>query len=503
MDELLLGVDIGTMSSKAVLARPDGTVVATATRQHTLSLPHPGWAEHDAEAIWWYDVRSLIAEMARVGGKAIRAVCASGIGPTFLPADATGTPLRPAILYGIDTRAESQIRYLNRQIGAERILARCGSPLTSQAIGPKIFWVRRQEPVVWARTRRWFMANSFVVHRLTGAYVLDHVSASQSPPLYDLHRRDWITEWVREVCPDLELPHLVSPGEIAGTVTPEAARATGLPAGIPVAAGTIDAWAEATSVGVRAPGDTMVMYGTTMFVVEVVDRPVVDRRMWASIGVFPGTLNLAAGMATSGALTGWVRDLAGGVPFETLLAEAAASGPGAGGIVALPYFAGERTPLFDPDARGVIAGLTLRHGRGDLYRAMLEGTAFALRHNLEVMRAIGGGGRRLIAVGGGTRGDLWTQIVSDVTGRPQEIPRQTIGAAYGDALLAGHASGLVSPESTWATIDHVVTPRDEVRRLYDDLYDRYRALGQTTRRTQHRLAALQRRAERIREETDR
>jgi xylulokinase len=232
----------------------------------------------------------------------------------------------------------------------------------------------------------------------------------------------------------------------------------------------------------------MLMYGTTMFVVEVVEQPRVDARLWASTGVAPGTYNLAAGMATSGALTGWVRDISGGVPFPRLVEEAAALPPGAEGLVVLPYFAGERTPIFDTEARGLILGLTLRHGRGHLYRAMLEGTAFALRHNFEVM---GEGARRLVAVGGGTRGGLWTQIVSDVTRQPQELPAQTIGAAYGDAWLAGIAAGLVSRDHDWTTIAGRVEPDSEAAAVYDRLYEVYRSLYPATREQMHALAALQ------------
>ena len=216
------------------------------------------------------------------------------------------------------------------------------------------------------------MASSFLVRRLTGEYVLDHHSASQCDPLYDLAAEGWIEEWAALVAPGLALPRLLWPGEQAGTVTAAAAAETGLREGTPVATGTIDAWAEALSVGAVNEGDTMLMYGSTMFIVEVVPQTVGDPRLWLTAGVLPHTRTLAAGMATSGSLTGWLQGIAGGVPFETLLAEAAASPPGAHALVTLPYFAGERTPLFDPRARGVVIGLTLSHQRGDLYAHCLR-----------------------------------------------------------------------------------------------------------------------------------
>ncbi len=491
MSALLLGIDIGTSSSKGVLARPDGTVVAVATRPHELSLPRSGWAEHDAETVWWADFAEICAELLPQAAAPIAAVCVSGIGPCLLPADAAGQPLRPAILYGIDTRATREIEELTAHYGADTLLARGGSLLTSQAVGPKLAWLRRHEPEVWARTRYFFMANSFIIHRLTGEYVLDHHSASQCDPLYDLQENHWIEDWAEDVAPGLPLPRLLWPAEVAGTVSAAGAQATGLPAGTPVVAGTIDAWAEAASVGVLEPGDLMLMYGTTMFLVEVVTQPRPHRALWSTAGVFPGTYSLAAGMATSGALTAWLRDIAGGLPYETLVGEAAAVPAGAEGLVVLPYFAGERTPIFDTQARGVIAGLTLRHGRGHLYRALLEATGYGIRHIFEAMRDAGGGGRRLVAVGGGTKGGLWTQIVADVTNRPQILPGETIGASYGDALLAAVGVGLAAPDGAWNPPAAVVEPDPATRAVYDTLYAIYRDLYPATRSAAHALAALQ------------
>jgi len=491
MSTLLLGIDIGTSSSKGVLARPDGEVVAVATRPHDLSLPRPGWAEHDADAVWWADFMALCAELLPQADGPVGTVCVSGIGPCLLPADSMGRPLRPAILYGIDTRATREIEELTERYGAERILSRCGSLLTSQAVGPKLAWLRRNEPSVWAQTRYMFMASSYIVHRLTGEYVLDHHSASQCDPLYDLKENRWIDEWAEELAPGLPLPRLLWPAEVAGTVGRAASELTGIPVGTPVAAGTIDAWAEAASVGVLDPGDLMLMYGTTMFMVEVVTEPQPHPGLWSTAGVFPGTYSLAAGMATSGALTGWLRNIAGSPPYETLVEEAAQVRPGSDGLVVLPYFAGERTPLFDPMARGVIAGLTLSHGRGHLYRALLEATAYGVRHILETMREAGGGGKRLVAVGGGTKGGLWTQIVSSVVGRDQVLPAETIGASYGDALLAAIAGGFAEEGTRWSRAAAVIEPDPRTEDTYRKLYTVYRDLYPATRSVVHTLAEMQ------------
>jgi xylulokinase len=488
---LLLGVDIGTSSSKGVLTTPDGTVVATAVREHSVSRPHPGWAEHDAREVWWEGFAAVTGELLpHAGDEPVAAIGVSGIGPCALPATAEGEPLRPAILYGIDTRAVTEIEELTARYGAETIVERGGSPLTTQAVGPKLAWLRRHEPRVWERTRRLFMASSYLVHELTGEYVLDHHSASQTSPLYDSREHAWIDDWAREIAPGLELPPLAWPGEVVGTVTAPAATRTGLAAGTPVIAGTIDAWAEAVSVGVTRPGDVMVMYGTTMFLIEVLAERRTWPGLWGTVGVTPGTYDLAAGMATSGAVTDWLRRLTGAA-YEELIDEARAAGPGAGGLVMLPYFAGERTPLFDPDARGLVLGLTLDHERGHLYRAALEGTAFGVRHNLEAMRSAGGEAGRLVAVGGGTKGGLWTRIVSDVLGRAQVIPSVTIGACYGDALLAARAAGLSDGED-WNPPAGTVEPDLAAGKVYDELYAVYRGLYPATRDAAHSLAALSR-----------
>ncbi|HEY8582039.1 MAG TPA: FGGY-family carbohydrate kinase [Capillimicrobium sp.] len=492
--ELVLGLDIGTSSSKAVLARPDGTVVASAQRAHGLSLPRPGWAEHDAEAIWWADVLALCDALVPQARGALAGVCVSGIGPCVVPCDAALRPLRPAILYGIDMRAGAEIDELERRYGPERILERAGSALSSQALGPKLLWLQRHEPEVWQRAAGWYMASSYAVARLTGEYVLDHHSASQCAPLYDLAAGRWDEAWAAETAPGVPLPALAWPWDPVGTVTPDASRLTGIRAGTPVMAGTIDAWAEALSVGARRPGDLMLMYGSTMFMIGVLDRPRVHAGLWGTAGATPGSWSLAAGMATSGTLTDWVRRLAGEQDFDALVEEAAAVEPGAHGLLALPYFAGERSPIFDPRARGVLAGLTLTHQRGHVLRAVYEATALGVRHNIAAYAGAGFDIGRVIAVGGGTKAPLWTQIVSDVTGLTQQVPGETIGAAYGDALLAAVGAGLASPEDDWATIVGEVKPQPAHEPLYDELFTLYLELYRATAGVAHRLAALQERA---------
>jgi xylulokinase len=307
-----------------------------------------------------------------------------------------------------------------------------------------------------------------------------------------------------EIAGHVPLPRLAWPGQVVGQVTPHAARACGLRAGTPVTGGTIDVVSEALSVGVSAPGDMLAVYGTTACLYLILEEVVAHPALWPLPHGVPGQQSLVAGMATTGALTRWFRDqfasqeraaqAAGGPNAYAALTEAAAQvPPGSEGLVMLPYFAGERTPLMDAQARGVIAGLTLAHGRGHLYRAILEATAYGLAHNAEVMRSAGAHPQRVVAAGGGTQSDLWLQIVSDVTGWTQELPAQRIGACYGDAFWAGLATGqveLADLHGAWVQIERGFAPDPARHALYQQYYGVYRDLYRHTVEDVHALARL-------------
>jgi xylulokinase len=489
--DLLLGIDMGTGSTKGVLVDAAGSVIASETVAHAMNLPKPGWAEVDAEGLWWREVcevsRKLTAQLPP--GGVLSAMCVSGVGPCLVLCDADLKPLRPAILYGVDTRATAEIAMLTAELGRDAILDQAGTLLSSQAVGPKLEWVYRHEPEVFAKAAGWYGSNSYVAAKLTGEYVMDHHTASQCDPLYATRDFDWNVSWAKRICRHLPLPRLVWPSDVVGTVRPDAAEATGVPTGTPVVAGTVDAYSEAFSVGVRHPGDQMLMYGSTMFLVQVIDEYYSDPTLWTTAGVEPDSLALAAGTSTAGSLIGWLQSVTGGAPFDELMAEAAEVPPGSEGLLVLPYLAGERTPVFDPQARGVVAGLTLRHGRGHLFRAAYEGISFGIRQILERFDDAHTG-TRTVAVGGGLRSPVWAQAVSDITGRPQLVPEQAIGASYGDALLAAIGTGLVARDTDWARIEREITPNPANRARYDDLYTTWRELYPATREQVHRLAGL-------------
>jgi xylulokinase len=481
-----LGIDIGTYESKGALVASDGRILASAARPHKMLVPQPGWAEHRAEEDWWEDFSAISRELiakSRIAPDEIRAVGASGIGPCVLPVDAAGAPLSNAILYGVDTRAAREIEDLNASIGADVIFERCGNALTSQSVGPKILWLKRNRPDVYTQAHKFLNSTSFLVHRLTGRFIVDHYTAANASPLYDAEALNWTRELAPEIAGLEQLPELAWSTEIAGAVTARAAEETGLAAGTPVIVGTIDAAAEAVSVGVLAPGQMMLMYGSTIFTVLIAEARVRDDRLWWAPWLFPGQHAALAGLATSGALTHWFRDqLARDLQPETampvLAAEAAASPPGSGGLVFLPYFSGERTPIHDTHAKGVWFGLNLTHRRGDMYRALLEGIAFGTNHVLETYRDAGVSPEAIHAVGGGVRNNVWLQATSDISGFQQTLLKSNLGASYGDAFLAALAVGDVDAGAItgWNPVSDQIKPKAERKAIYARQYGIFREL---------------------------
>jgi xylulokinase len=489
--DYFLGVDIGTFESKGVLVDANGTIAASAARPHRMLVPQPGWAEHRAQEDWWGDftfiVKRLLSETG-IDPSDIKSVGTSGIGPCMLPVDADGEPLMHAVLYGVDGRAALEVEELTRRIGEETLIARCGNALTSQSVGPKILWLKRHHPDIHAAAAKIVSCATFLVQKLTGACVMDHFTAASFSPLYNAEEQCWDTRLAPDIIEMERLPKLVWSTEIAGHISAKASLETGLAEGTPVIAGTIDAAAEAFSVGVTDTGDMMVMYGSTIFIILLSDRRITDPRLWHAPWLFPGLHAVMSGLATSGTLTHWFRDqfareLEPANAFAVLAQEAEQSPPGSHGLVFLPHFSGERTPLHDPHAKGVFFGLNLTHRRGDLYRALLEGIACGTRQIFETYTQAGTTPLRVMAVGGGTKNAIWSGATSDATGFTQLIAEKTIGASYGDAFLAALGIGAVDlgDIARWNPIAREIVPQPspQIARQYDiyrKLYARTRDL---------------------------
>ncbi|MEX2536633.1 MAG: FGGY-family carbohydrate kinase [Trueperaceae bacterium] len=504
----LLGIDIGTYSAKGVLVHPNGTVRASHTVEYELSIPKPGWAEHDADAIWWNSFKQIAQKLCASDGvdpKEVAGVGCSAIGITMLPVDVQGYPLRASVLYGIDTRAHREVKELTELFGSDEIVTHSGSPLSANSVGPKILWFRKNEPELFERTHKVLTASSYLCLKLTGNFIIDSYSAQGFAPLFDVDNQRWNPAMAEPICPLELLPTLHGATDIVGTVTEIAAAETGLAPGTPVIAGTVDAAAEAISIGATADGETMLMLGTTAFITQILNERRQHSGLWSARFLVPNTFALSAGMATSAALTRWFKDNfghsektaedSGGTNAYQALAEQASEVPvGSSGLVVLPYFSGERAPINDVRARGLILGLTLSHSRGHLYRALLEGVAYAIRHNLEVMDSIGASPRRLIAVGGGTKNALWLQIIADCIGRPLFVPATTIGASFGDAYLAGVGVGVFDDFDTlsnqWIVSDKIVEPDLENHEIYSRYFDVYLRSYEKLKDEMHVLADL-------------
>jgi xylulokinase len=504
----LLGIDIGTYESKGVITTLEGELVTMQVNPHKMDIPRAGWAEHDAEKVWWGDFVAVTKKLLAASGikpEDILGVGISAIAPDLLPVDKDCKPLRSGgILYGVDTRAAAEIDELNTKIGEDVIFKATGNMLSSQAVGPKVLWLKKNEPETFKKAYKFVTASSFIIARLTGNFVIDHLTASFWVPLYDIEKKTWSKELCKDIVEPERLCDILWTPEVAGRITREAAALTGLAEGTPVNAGTADAASEAVSVGVVTPGQMMVMYGSTIFMFAVTPRTVTDKRLWCCDYVFEGTSSLGMGMATSGSLTRWFRDKlapdlaaaeeAGGENAYSVLVKDAENIPaGSEGLLVLPYFSGERTPINDPRAKGLFFGMTLAHSRAHLFKATLEGMGYGVRHHMDVMRAMNAEPKEIIAVGGGTKNKIWMQAISDICKVPQKVPALTMGASYGNAFLVGLGIGVFKSYTdinNWIKDVRHVQPNPAVADIYDKYHYMYLDLYQNTKDLMHKMYDL-------------
>lgn len=472
---LLLGIDVGTSATKAVVLDPAGRIVAHAERPVELVSPQPGWAEEDPGQ-WWDNVCSLCRELPIEG---VGAVGVSGMVPAVVLLDGEGRLLRRSIQQN-DARAGIEVEELRTALRRARVLERTGSAVTQQSVGPTARWLARHEPEAWRETRAILGSYDYVTHRLTGSLGVERNWALESG-LYDLE----LGAFADDLCaasgidPAL-LPPVRRADELVGGVCAAAAAATGLREGTPVAAGAADHVASAFAAGLVSDGDLLIKLGSAGDILLASDEVLVDERLYLDYHLVPGKYLPNGCMATSGTFIRWFqRELAGGAPLEALDAEADAAGAGAGGIVALPYLLGEKTPINDPAARGAFAGLHLGHGRGHLFRAVLESTAYGFRHHLDVFAERGRVPRRVRVTNGGARSGLWKQVVADVTGCTLEALAPQGGSELGAAFAAGIGVGAFG---SWSEIDRFVdvveaiVPDAAAHARYDELYPAYREL---------------------------
>lgn len=471
-----LGLDVGTTGVKGLVIDDRGGMVAVASAAHDLHSPRPGWAEEDP-ADWWAGVCAVSRELvARVpgGARAIAAVAVSGMVPAIVLLDGAGTPLRPSIQQN-DARAHAEVDELRAALDQQAVLARTGSATTAQHAGPRLRWLQRHEPEVWARARQVLGSYDYIRLRLTGEARLELNWAVESG-LWDVHRAAWVPAYLEAAgLTEAMLPPVGRPHEAAGRVSAAAAEATGLAVGTPVAIGSADHVASALAAGLTRPGDLLLKFGGAGDILYCADRPHVDPRLFLDAHDVPGLWLPNGCMAASGSLVKWLLAEVFGLPAESapleeLDRQAAALPPGARGLICLPYFLGEKTPIFDPLARGVFVGLTLGHGRAHLFRAVLEAVIFGFRHHVEVLEASGLQIGRVFATNGGVRSGLWRGIAADVLGREVTSFPEHPGSALGAAFVAGMHAGLFDD---WGAIERFLAAR-RVERPDPRRHERYR-----------------------------
>ena len=463
------GLDVGTTGVKAIAISPDGSVLATAERSYPLSTPYPGWSEQDPED-WWSAAESALAEVG--AGRELAGIGLSGQMHGLVALDADERVIRPAILWN-DQRTATECEEIEDRLGRARLIELTGNRALPGFTAPKLLWLRRHEPDSYGRIRHVLLPKDYVRLRLTGEHAIDVADASGTL-LLDVAGRRWSDEVLDALeIPLAWLPPVLESPAISGTTA----------TGVSVAAGAGDCAAAALGVGVDRPGPASVVLGTSgvVFAALPAYRPDDQARAHVFCHAVPGTWHAMGVMLSAAGSLQWLRDtIAPDMSFEALVAEAATWRPGAEGLVFLPYLQGERTPHADPDARGAFTGLQLRHNRGALVRAVLEGVAFGLRDSFDILRGLGIEVSSARASGGGARSELWLRICASVLDVPIERTVAEEGSAFGAALLGGVAGGVFTDVSKAVAAavqtKDVVEPDAEWARVYSEQQHRYRAL---------------------------
>ncbi len=486
----LLGIDVGTGGTRAVLIDEAGRVLGAATAEHAeMASPELGWAEQDPND-WWRATCVAVAECFTDAGATraeVSAVGLSGQMHGLVLLDAAGEVLRPALIW-CDQRTEEECRAITERVGAKRLIELVANPALTGFTLPKIWWVRAHEPEIWSRVRSIMLPKDYVRFKLTGARATDVADASGTL-LFDVVNRRWSAEMLKESDLKAEiLPEVFESQEISGLVSKEGAAASGLREGTPVVAGAGDQAAGAVGMGIVEPGNVSATIGTSGVVFAATSNPVVEPRgrIHTFCHAIPGRWHVMGVTQGAGLSLRWFRDqFGGGASYDALMKEAVQAPAGADGLLWAPYLMGERTPHLDPNARGALVGLTAQHTRAHVIRAILEGVAFSLRDTFTIFRELSVPVKSIRLGGGGARGSLWQQMQADIYGTPVDLVAAEEGAAYGAALLAGVGAGAWrSVEAACETAVHVakrVEPITKNVELMNRRYEEYQKLYPTLR----------------------
>ncbi len=486
----VIGIDIGTGGTRAVLVDETGEVLASAIYEHVpFASPQNGWAEQDPHD-WWGACKQALGELlkkSKVSPDEIAAIGLTGQMHGAVLLDENDEVLRPALIW-CDQRTGEECRILNETIGEKRLVELTSNPALTNFTLTKLMWVRTHEPEIWKRFRRFLLPKDYVRLQLTGVRAIDVAEASGTLLLDVAHRR-WSTEMLEATQLDAScLPELFESQEVVGKITARAAAETGLKEGTPVVAGAGDQAAGAVGMGIVRAGDVSATIGTSGVVFAATDKPFLDPggRLHTFCHAIPNRWHVMGVTQAAGLSFRWFRDTFGvegelhGDPYDNLTEEAARIPAGSDGVVWTPYLMGERTPHVDPDVRAALIGLSASHTRGHIVRAILEGVAFSLKDTLTIFNELGVPVRDIRLGGGGARSPLWRQIQADVYGKPVSLLAAEEGAAYGAAVLAGVGAGL------WSSVDEacaaivriasVVEPEPKATAKLQQHYKTYRAI---------------------------
>ncbi len=504
----LLGYDVGTSGSKGVIIDLKGKVLASATTVHDVEYPKPSWAEQDADTVYWGEFQTIcnkIIKDSNINPEEIASIGISGLSPDALAVDREGNALRNCLLY-CDRRAVEECEWADREIGAEEIFRVSGNQIDPYYAGYKCMWIARNEPDIYEKTFKFLNAPAYIQLKLTGQFVADHTTGGLYSPFYKLDEFRWDEEMTRKcgIDPD-KLPKLYNSTDIIGYVTAGAADLCGLAAGTPVVAGGgVDATASALCTGMVDATVSTCMCGSTHCWQIVLDKPVFDRRFINLPYYIPGTWVALAGLGTSGSVVKWFRDNFGQVEkeyerqrgvsaYDLLNLEAEKTPKGADGLITLPYWLGERSPIWDPKARGMFFGLNMYHTRGHMFRSIIEGIGFALEHHAEILREKGAMPERIIVCDGGAASNLERQAFADIMNVPVDYMSQIAGGPAANAFLAGMGVGIYKDFTEikeWCHVDVTNLPDPSSRETYQKLYEIYKKLYLNTKEEMHIVADM-------------
>ncbi|GHU65698.1 xylulokinase [Clostridia bacterium] len=483
--ETLIALDIGTSAVKAALFDQSGVLLARESESYSVDTPKPGWAQQHPDR--WWEASCVVLRRLNTHPMARYAVGLGIAGQSWSAVflDETGHVLTDCPIW-MDTRAAAECEQIDRAIGKDRLFELCGNPTQPSYTLPKIVWLRYHYLDIFSKTARVLQSNSFIAYRLTGELSQDE-SQGYGLQCFDMRKCRWDTDIMRELgLPPSLLPSVSRCDAVIGTVTQEASRQTGLPSGLPVVAGGLDAACGTLGAGVVRSGQTQEQGGQAGGMSICVGEYAADPRLILSRHVVPGLWLLQGGSVGGGGALRWLRDtVCPELSFEDMSALADTVAPGSGGLVFLPYLSGERSPIWNPNAQSVFYGLSYSTTRAHMIRACMEGVAFSLRHNLEVAEAAGAVAGELRAMGGAANSRVWTQIKADVTGHEIAVPGTDEATTLGAAILAGVGVGLFKSEAEAA--ERIVSvkrrhyPNPDTTAAYDAAYLQYRELYERLR----------------------